>query len=83
MARRYRHSLGVVGISGCEQCVVDKAAREGGVLPVNSEYLAKLARVPVHTAAAKEQNLNGIAGTQCQLTILGEQHPILAGTELD
>jgi hypothetical protein len=72
-----------VWISGCEQSVVDKAARERGVLPIDPEHLAKLARVPVHTAAAKEQERNRIAGTQRQLTILGEQNPILAGTELD
>ena len=70
-------------ISGGEQCVVDKAARERGVLPIDSEHLAKFACVPVHTAAAKEQDRDRIAGTQRQLTILGDQNPILAGTELD
>jgi hypothetical protein len=50
---------------------------------MDPEHLAKLARVPVHTAAAKEQERDRIAGTQLQLTILGEQNPILAGTEFD
>jgi len=59
---RWRHSLDVVRLSGREQRVVDKAARERRVLPVDAKRFAWLARVAIDVAAGKEQDRNRLAG---------------------
>jgi hypothetical protein len=62
----------VVWLSGSQQCVIDKASRKRGALPVNTEHLAQLTCVSVDAAAGKEQDRNRFAGNQRQLAILGE-----------
>jgi hypothetical protein len=72
-----------VWLSGSEERVIDQASRKCGALPVNAEHLAQLACVLVDAVAGKEQHRNRLAGNPPQLTILGQQDPIIAGTEVD
>jgi hypothetical protein len=82
-ARRRRHAGGVVFLGGFKRRVVDKAAGERRVLPVDAEHVAKLACVAVEIAPGKEQDRYHFAGKQPKLAILGEQNPLLPGAALD
>ena len=73
----------MVLLGGFEQGVIDKAAGERGVLPVDTERLAQLARIAVEVAPGQQQDRHGLAGKQPKRPILGEQNPLLPGTALD
>ena len=73
MARCWQHPLRVAWLGGLEHDVIDKAAGERRVLPIDAEPLAKLARIRVDSAAGKKQDRHSLAGNQRELTILARK----------